>query len=71
VSSWKWSNEAAGVIYYNWSDDGYDNQVVGNGYANVNFYGNKLELIEDYSMTDYEDEEESERIKFVTTLVAE
>ncbi len=71
VSSWKWGNEAAGIIYYNWSEDGFDDEVDGNGYVNVNFYANKVQFTEEYSYEDEEDEEESERMKLVTTLVAE
>ena len=64
VSSWKWGNEAAGVIYYNWEEDGSTDGIEGQGYANVKFYSNKIQIIEDYKQGD-------ERIKMVSTLIAE
>lgn len=43
VSTWQWSNESQGILYYNWQYNGDDN-----GYVTVRFSGKQMRIYENY-----------------------
>lgn len=61
-STWKWGNEANGIIYYNWSENNDD--IDGEGYTTVTFKDKYAYIKEDY--TEKEDGETYRMIGVIT-----
>lgn len=65
-SSWKWGNEANGILYYDWNEENDD--IDGRGYTTVTFKDKYSYIKEDYTQTD---EDGTYRMIGVTTMEAQ